>query len=66
MQARYRVEDLITRCEFATNDCGNLTEVFEPVLTNLGICYTFNSGKVRPPLQSVGAGERQLAIGDEY
>ena len=58
VQARYRVEELITRCEFATNDCGNLTEVFEPVLTNLGICYTFNSGKVKPPLQSVGAGER--------
>jgi hypothetical protein len=58
VQARYRVEDLITRCEFAANDCGNLTEVFEPAFTNLGICYTFNTGKVRPPLQSVGAGER--------
>ena len=58
VQARYRVEDLITRCEFATNDCGNLTEVFEPVFTNLGICYTFNTGKVRLPLRSVGAGER--------
>ena len=30
----------------------------EPVFTNLGICYIFNTGKVRPPLQSVGAGER--------
>lgn len=58
VQAKYNVEDLIGSCTFATNDCGNLTEVFEPVFTSLGICYTFNSGKVRPPLQSVGAGER--------
>lgn len=58
VQARYHVEDLIISCEFATKDCGNLTEVFKPVFTNLGMCYTFNSGKVRSPLQSVGAGER--------
>ena len=59
VQARYRVEDFIGDCYFAGKPCGNLTEVFKPVFTNLGICYTFNSGLVKPPVQSKGTGQRQ-------
>ena len=57
-QARYRVEDFILGCYFAGEQC-NVTEMFEPTLTNLGICYTFNSGKIKPPIQSRGTGQRQ-------
>ena len=39
--------------------CGNLTEIFWPILTELGICYTFNSGRVRPLVKSKGSGQRQ-------
>ena len=46
-------------CYFAGEPCGNLTEVFKPVFTNLGVCYTFNSGLVKPLLQSKGTGQRQ-------
>ena len=59
MQARYKVEELIGECFFAGESCGNVTEVFEPVFTNLGICYTFNSAKIQPLLQSRGTGQRQ-------
>ena len=37
VQARYRVENFIQGRYFAGEPCGNLTEVFEPVFTNLGI-----------------------------
>ena len=54
------VEDLIVDCSFAGKACGNLTEVFEPVFTEMGICYTFNSGRMgRPHLKSRGIGQRQ-------
>ena len=59
VQARQPVEDFIQGCFFAGEPCGNITEVFEPVFTNLGICYTFNLGKARPLFQSRGAGQRQ-------
>ena len=59
IQARHKVEELIEECFFAGKPCGNLTEVFEPVFTNLGICYTFNSAKIQPLLQSRGTGQRQ-------
>ena len=59
VQARQPVEDFIQGCFFAGEPCGNITEVFEPVFTNLGICYTFNSGKARPLFQSRGIGQRQ-------
>ena len=60
VQARHGVVDFILDCYIAGEPCGNNTaEVFEPVFTNLGICYTFNSGKIKPPLQSKGTGQRQ-------
>ena len=59
VQSRQPVEDFIQGCFFAGKSCGNVTEVFEPVFTNLGICYTFNSGRVRPLFQSSGTGQRQ-------
>ena len=59
IKARHFVKDFIAECLFAGEPCGNLTEVFEPVFTNLGICYTFNSAKVKPLLRSRGTGQRQ-------
>ena len=53
------VEDFIQGCFFAGETCGNIIEAFEPVFTTLGICYTFNSGRVRPLFQSSGTGQRQ-------
>ena len=59
VQTRQPVDDFIQGCYFAGEPCGNITEIFEPIFTNLGICYTFNSGKARPLLQSKGTGQRQ-------
>ena len=59
VKARNSVAEFILNCFFAGEPCGNLTEVFKPVFTNLGICYTFNSGKIKPLLQSKGTGQRQ-------
>ena len=58
VQARQHVEEFILDCYFAGEKCGNVTEMFEPVFTNLGVCYTFNSGKLGPRL-SKGTGQRQ-------
>ena len=41
--ARYQTEDLIVTCTYGGEDC-NHTD-FNEVLTRLGYCYTFNSGK---------------------
>jgi hypothetical protein len=59
VQVGQPVEDFIQGCYFAGKPCGNITEIFEPVFTNLGICYTFNSEKARPLFQSSGTGQRQ-------
>ena len=59
VQARDSMEKLFKGCYFAGDSCGNLTKVFEPVFTNLGICYTFNSGKARRLVQSRGVGQRE-------
>ena len=61
MVASDDVEDLIVDCSFAGKACGNLTEVFEPVFTEMGICYTFNSGRmgIGPRVKTSGIGQRQ-------
>ena len=60
MVASDDVEDLIVDCSFAGKACGNLTEVFEPVFTEMGICYTFNSGSMgRSRVKTRGIGQRQ-------
>ena len=59
VQARHQVEELVLGCNFAGKPCGNITKVFQPIFTSLGICYTFNSGLLTPPLQSKGTGHRQ-------
>ena len=59
VQASQPVDDFIQGCFFAGEPCGNISEVFEPVFTNLGICYTFNSGRMRPLFESSGTGQRQ-------
>jgi hypothetical protein len=56
MQARHDLDSLILSCTFAGEPCGNITEVFKPVFTNLGICYTFNFDS---SLKSKGTGQRQ-------
>ena len=58
VQARHRVEDFILSYFFAGKPCGDITEVFEPIMIiNMRMCYTFNSGKVSPPLQSNATGQ---------
>ena len=60
MQASDSVKDLILDCSFAGEPCGNLTEVFETVFTEVGICYTFNSERERQRVRtSRGIGQRQ-------
>ena len=59
LKASDNVKKLIRRCYFAGEPCGNLTEVFQPISTELGICYTFNSGRVRPLVRSKGSGQRE-------
>ena len=61
VQARHSAENFIFHCHFAGEPCGDFydTENFESIFTDLGICYTFNSGKIKPPLQSKGTGQRQ-------
>ena len=60
VQASDDVKDLIVDCSFAGKQCGNLTELSEPVFTEMGICYTFNLGRRgRPRVKSRGIGQRQ-------
>ena len=56
--ARHQAKDLIVGCTYAGEDC-NHTD-FSEVLTRLGYCYTFNSGRManRPLLKSQGIGTR--------
>ena len=58
VQARRSVEKFIFHCHFAGEPCSDdhNTENFEPIFTDLGICY---SGKIKPPLQSKGTGQQQ-------
>ena len=59
ISARDDVKHLILDCYFAGQQCGNLVEVFEPVLTELGMCYMFNSGRRKLRVKSRGIGQRQ-------
>ena len=52
------LEDFIVDCYFAGRKC-NVTEMFEPVFTSLGICYTFNSGRMKELAVASGTGQRQ-------
>ena len=56
--ARHQAKDLIARCTYAGEEC-NYTD-FSEVLTRLGYCYTFNSGRIpnRSLLKSQGIGTR--------
>ena len=56
--ARHQAKDFIMQCTYAGEEC-NHTD-FSEVLTRLGYCYTFNSGRIanRPLLKSQGIGTR--------
>ena len=59
--ARSVLDDFIFDCYFAGEKC-NVSEMFEPIFTSLGICYTFNyaarmGGRRR--LSANGTGQRQ-------
>lgn len=56
--ARNVLEKFIVDCYFAGRKC-NVTEMFEPVFTSLGICYTFNSGRLKELAVASGTGQRQ-------
>ena len=45
-------QDLITKCRFAGEEC-DIAVDFEPILTHLGVCFTFNSGKNGKPIRKV-------------
>ena len=57
VQAKQHMEDFIRLCYFDGKRCDK--NVFQPIFTDLGICYTFNSGTIKPPLQSKGTGQHQ-------
>ena len=59
IKSRQHVDEFIVDCYFAGEPCGNVTEIFEPIFTGLGICYIFNSGKIKRLLQSKGTGQRE-------
>ena len=56
--ARHRAEDMFVRCTYAGEECSHTD--FDEVLTRLGYCYTFNSGRAsnKPILKSRGTGTR--------
>ena len=41
---RFRIEDMIISCQWDSNPCG--PQNFSQVVTDYGICYTFNSGLI--------------------
>ena len=45
-------QDLISRCRFGGEECNILSD-FEPIVTHLGVCFTFNSGKSGKPIRKV-------------
>ena len=58
VNTRNILEEFILECYFAGRKC-NVTEMFEPVFTSLGICYTFNSGRLIETQMANGTGQRQ-------
>ncbi len=44
-------QDLISNCRFGGEDC-NISD-FEPTLTHLGVCFTFNSGRSGKTIRKV-------------
>ena len=52
------LEEFIFDCYYAGGEC-NVSEMFEPVFTSLGICYTFNSGRLMEAQMAKGTGQRQ-------
>ena len=46
-------EDLISRCRYEGENC-DISE-FEPILTHLGVCFTFNSGSSGKPIRKVNS-----------
>ena len=58
-EGRHALEDFIAECFFQGRNC-NVRESFVPVLTQLGYCYTFNSGRNGRPINYTnGTGPRQ-------
>ena len=49
VEARHHVEDFVVDCMFAGKPCGDITQVFEPVISNLRMCYMhFQPWKSKP------------------
>lgn len=58
-EGRHALEDFIAGCFFQGRNCP-VRENFVPVLTQLGYCYTFNSGRNGRPINYTnGTGPRQ-------
>ncbi len=56
-QGAQRIEDFIVECNFLGTPC-NLSRDFTVFLTQLGVCYTFNSGRTYAPRKVSGSGLR--------
>ena len=59
LEARNQLENFITIGYYAGKKL-NISESFQPIFTSLGICYTFNSGRLGKPVKLTnGTGQRQ-------
>ena len=52
-----KLEDFVMNCSFVGLPC-DIEEEFVPTLTQLGVCYTFNTGKNHSLRQAQGSGYR--------
>ena len=58
--ARHTLEDFILGCHYQGREC-DITRDFYPILTRLGVCYTFNAGPMvsgQPVMTANGTGAR--------
>lgn len=55
--ARHKMESFILNCTFMGIPCAK--DDFIPFLTTFGLCYTFNSGFMKPVIRASGTGMRQ-------
>ena len=59
IDAGHNMRNFICKCRFAGEDC-DTSHMFKPVMTNLGLCYTFNHAEMAGgPLMVNGRGQKQ-------
>ena len=58
-EASHNLSDFISVCKFSGENCNMSGEMFKPVMTNLGLCYTFNYADGESSLKIHGSGQKQ-------